>query len=194
LGIFRACEVFWGENLALGRGIQEIGEGMNEVELSGLGRLKERDPLRVDEEIDTIRRHRPMTPSFPLNKVKDELRDFRSPDDDKAVRVFGSFFSHGESDLDDEACDPFEEDRDEGELAENGSLFQSSDSRFVKDLQILFSSAIQPFGSRAKRAEFLVARGTTDDLGDQPGMLLDGHMLNESVVIDKEGTGIGVFL
>jgi len=43
-----------------------------------------------------------MTPSFPLNKVKDEFRDLRSPDDDKAARVFDSFFSHGEGDLDDE--------------------------------------------------------------------------------------------
>ena len=40
-----------------------------------------------------------MTPSLPLNEVKDELRDLRAPDDDKAVRVFNSFFSHGEGDL-----------------------------------------------------------------------------------------------
>jgi len=52
-----------------------------------------------------------MTTSFPLNKVKDKLWDFRSPDDDKAVRVFNSFLSHGESNLDDEVCDPFEKDR-----------------------------------------------------------------------------------
>jgi len=166
---------------------------MNEVELSGLGRLKERDPLRVAEEIDRIRRHRPMTPSFPLNKVKDELRDFRSPDDDKAVRVFGSFFSHGESDLDDEACDPFEKDRDEGELAENGNSFQSSDPGFVKDLKIFSISAVQPFGSGAKGSKVFVARGTTDDLGNQPGTLFDGHMLDESVVIDEERTALGVF-
>jgi hypothetical protein len=165
---------------------------MKEVELSGLGRLKERDLLRVDEEIDTIRRHRPMTSSFPLNKVKDELRDFRSPDDDKAVRVFDSFFSHGERDLDDEACDPFEEDRDEGELAENGGSFQSSDLGFVKDLQILFGSAVQPFGSGAERSEGLIARGPTDDLSNQSGILFGGHMLDEAVVIDEERTGIGV--
>jgi len=166
---------------------------MNEVELSGLGRLKERDPLRVDEEIDTIRRHRPMTSSFPLNKVKDELRDFRSPDDDKAVRVFGSFFSHGERDLDDEACDPFEKDRDEGELAENGSSFQSSELGFVKDLQVLFGSAVQPFGSGPEGSEGLVARGSTDHLSNQSGILFDGHMLDESVVIDEEGAGLRVF-
>jgi len=75
-----------------------------------------------------------MPPSLPLNKVKNEFGDLRSLDDDKAARVLDSFFSHGESDLDDEVCDPFEEDRDEGELAENGGSFQSPDSRFVKDL------------------------------------------------------------
>ena len=40
-----------------------------------------------------------MTTSFPLDKVKDKLRDPRCPDDDNAVRVFDSFFSHGEGDL-----------------------------------------------------------------------------------------------
>ena len=100
-----------GDELALDCSIQEIGEGMEEVGFSGLERLKGKDLLRFDEEIDAIRRSRPMTPSFPLNEVKDELRDLRSPDDDKAVRVFDSFFSHGESDLDDKVCDPFEKDR-----------------------------------------------------------------------------------
>jgi len=56
-------------------------------------------------------------------RLQNEFRDLRSPDNDKAARVFNSFFSHGESDLDDEVCDPFEEDRDEGELAENGGSF-----------------------------------------------------------------------
>ena len=179
--------------LALDCSVQGIGEGMKEVEFSGLDWLKERDLLWFGEKINAIRRYRPMTPSLPLNEVKDELRDIRSPDDDKAIRVFGSFFSHGESDLDDEVCDPFEEDRDEGELAENGSSFQSSDPGFVKDFQILFSSAIQPFGSGPEGSEVLVARGSTDDLSNQSVVFFDGHMLDESVVIDEEGTGIGVF-
>ena len=96
--------------------------------------LKKEISSGFGEEIDTVRRYRPMPPSLPLNEVKNEFRDLRSLDDDKAARVFNSFFSHGESDLDDEVCDPFEEDRDEGELAENGGSFQSPDSRFVKDL------------------------------------------------------------
>ena len=91
-----------------------------------------------------------MTPSLPLNEVKDEFGDLRSLDNDKALRVLNSFLSHSESHLDDKVSDPFEEDRDEGELAENGSSFQSSNLRFIEDLQILFSSAVQPFGSRAK--------------------------------------------
>jgi len=48
-----------------------------------------------------------MPPSFPLNKVKDEFRDLRSPDDGKAARVFDSFFSHGENDFDDKPSDSF---------------------------------------------------------------------------------------
>ncbi len=46
--------------------------------------------------------------------------------------------------MNDEARDPFEKDRGEGELAENGSSFQSSELGFVKDLQVLFG-AVQPF-------------------------------------------------
>ena len=42
-------------NLALERGIQKIGEGMKGVGFSGLNWLKERDPLRVGEEICAIR-------------------------------------------------------------------------------------------------------------------------------------------
>ena len=163
------------------------------MNLRGWDLLKKEISSGLGEEIDTVRRNRPMTTSLPLNEVKDEFRDLRSLDDDKAARVFDSFLSHGESDLYDEVCDPFEEDRDEGELAENGGSFQSPDFGFVKDLQILFSSAIQPFGSGTKRSEFLVARGATDNLSNQSGMLLDGHMLNESVVIDEERTALGVF-
>ena len=75
-----------------------------------------------------------MTPSLPLNEVKDELRDLRAPDDDKAVRVFNSFFSHGEGDLNNKLSDPFEEDRHEGQVTEDGGSFQSPDSGFVKDV------------------------------------------------------------
>ena len=96
--------------------------------------LKKEISSGFGEEIDTVRRYRPMSPSLPLNEVKNEFRDLRSLDDDKAARVFNSFFSQGESDFDDEVCDSFEEDSDEGELAENGGSFQSPDSRFVKDL------------------------------------------------------------
>ena len=155
--------------------------------------LKKEISCRFDEEIDTVRRYRPMTPSLPLNEVKDEFRDLRSLDGDKAARVFGSFFSHGESNFDDKPSDSFKEDRDQGKLSKDTGSFQSSDFWFVKDQQILFSGAIQPFGSRAKRSEFLVARGSPYDFSNQPGMLLDGHMLDESVVIDEEGTGMGVF-
>ena len=133
--------------------------------------LKKKISSRNGEEIDTVRRNRPMTTSLPLNEVKDEFRDIRSLDDDEAVRVLNSFLSHGESDLDDEVCDPFEEDRDEGELAEDGGSFQSPDPRFIEDFQILFGGAVQPFGSRAKGSEFLVARGSTDHFSNQPGML-----------------------
>jgi hypothetical protein len=133
-----------------------------------------------------------MTISFPLNEVKDELRDYRSPDDDKAEGVFNSFFSHGESDFDDELRDSFEKDGDQGKLSENGCMFDASDSWFIKDLQIIFSCAIDPFRSGSKRSEFLVTRGSTDDFSDESGMLTDGHMLNESVVIDKERTGLRV--
>ena len=132
-----------------------------------------------------------MPPSFPLNEVKDEFGDLRPPDEDKAARVFDSFFSHGESDLDDETSDPFKEDRDEGELAENGGSLQSSDFGFMEDLQILFGSAIQPFRSRSKGSEGLESWGAPDDFSNESGILFDRHMFDEAVVIDKEGTKIG---
>jgi hypothetical protein len=167
------------------------GEGIREVEFSGLDCLKEKDPLRFGEEINAIRRYRPlptagMTLSFPPNKVNDELRDLWSPDDNEAIWIFDSCFSHHEGDLDDELRDSFEKDCHQGKLSEDRGSLPFSDSWFIKDLQIIFSSAIQPFGSRSKRSELLVTRGPTDDFGDESGMLSDGHMLNEAVVIDKE--------
>ena len=107
---------------------------MEEVGFSGLERLKEKDLLRFSEEIDAIRRYRPMTPSFPLNEVKYELRDLWSVDDDEAVRVFNSFSSHGESDFNNKLGDPFEEDGHEGQLTEDGGPFETSDFWFIKDL------------------------------------------------------------
>jgi hypothetical protein len=74
-----------------------------------------------------------LTPSLPLNEVKDEFRDLRSPDNDKAIRVFDSFFSHRESDFDDELRDSFEKDCHQGKLSENGGMFDASDSWFIKD-------------------------------------------------------------
>ena len=166
---------------------------MKAVKLADLWRLKGTDPLWFVEGIYTIRRHKSMTISFPLNEIKDELRDFRSPDDDKAVGVFNSFFSHGESDFDNKLSGPSEEDSHESQLTEDRSPFETSDSRFREDIEVFFSGAVGSFRSGTKGPEFLIARGSADDFGDESGMLFDGHMLNESVVIDKERTGLRVF-
>ena len=93
--------------------------------------LKKEISSGFSEEIDTVRRNRPMTSSLPLNEVKDELGDPRSLDDDKAARVFGSFFPHGESNFDDKPSDSFKEDRDQGKLSEDTRSFASSDFWFV---------------------------------------------------------------
>jgi len=166
---------------------------MKGVKLADLWRLKGTDPLWVVEGIYTIRRHKSMTISFPLNEIKDELRDFRSPDDDKAVGVFNSFFSHGESDFDNKLSGPFEEDGHEGQLTEDLSPFETSDSRFREDIEVFFSGTVGSFRSGTKGPKFLIARGSADDFGDESGMLFDGHMLNEPMVIDEEGTGLRVF-
>lgn len=47
---------------------------------------------------------------------------------------------------------------------------------------------------RAERSEGLVASGRTDDFSDQPGILFEGHIFNQSLVIDVEETGLRVFL
>jgi hypothetical protein len=51
--------------------------------------LKKKISSGFGEEIDTVRRNRPMTPSLRVNEVevKDEFWDFRSLDDDRAMRV-----------------------------------------------------------------------------------------------------------
>ena len=86
-----------------------------------------------------------MTLSFPPNKVNDELRDLWSPNGNEAIWIFDSFFSHREGDLDDKLRDSFEKDGHQGELSEDSGSLPSSDSWFIKDLQIIFSCAIQPF-------------------------------------------------
>jgi hypothetical protein len=67
---------------------------------------------------------------FPLNKVHDELGNFKASNGNKAVRIFDSFFSY-RGDFDDKLCDPFEEDRDQGGLTQNGGSFLPSDFWFV---------------------------------------------------------------
>jgi hypothetical protein len=57
---------------------------------------------------------------------------------------------------------------------------------------MIFSFAIQPFRGGAEGSEFLVARSSSDDFRDEPAMLLNGHVLNEAMVIDEEGTGLRV--
>jgi len=47
---------------------------MKAVKLADLWRLKGREPLWFVEEIYTIRRHKSMTISLPLNEVKNEFR------------------------------------------------------------------------------------------------------------------------
>ena len=53
---------------------------------------------------------------------------------------------------------------------------------FNKDTEIIFGSGVGSFGSGTKRFEFLMAVGSPDDLGDEPGEFLDGHVLGESMV------------
>jgi hypothetical protein len=144
-------------SLAVGRSIQVTIEGMKGVGFSGLDWLKGKDLLWVCEEICAIRQYSPMTTSFPLNKVDDEPWDFRSPDDDKAARVFDSFLSHGESDLDNKLGYAFEEDCHQGELSKNGGSFEASDSGFKEDFEVFFGGAIGSFGGGSERSEFLVA-------------------------------------
>ncbi len=65
-------------------------------------------------------------PSFSLDKIHDELRDFGSSNDNKAMGVFDSFFSDSEGDFDNELGDPFKEDDHHGELCEDArSLYAS---------------------------------------------------------------------
>jgi hypothetical protein len=64
-----------------------------------------------------------MTASFSLDKIHDELWDFGSFYDDKAPRIFDSFFSYPEGDLDNESGNAFKEADYGSELCENACPF-----------------------------------------------------------------------
>ena len=55
---------------------------------------------------------------------------------------------------------------------------------FMKDTEILFGRGIGSLGSGTKGFDFLMAGCSPDDLGDEPGEFVDGHVLGESVVVD----------
>ena len=63
---------------------------------------------------------------------------------------------------------------------------------FNKDTEIILYSGVGSFGSGTKRFEFLMAVGSSDDLGDQPGEFLDGHVLGESMVVNPVRALMGV--
>ena len=86
-----------------------------------------------------------MSASFSLDKIHDELWDFWSPDDDKARRIFDSFFSDSKGDFDNEAGDTFKEDDHHGELCEDACSFYASDLGFTEGFKIFFSGAIGSF-------------------------------------------------
>jgi hypothetical protein len=110
----------------------------------------------------------------------------------KPQGVSDSFLSHGESDLDNKLGDPCEEDCHQGQLSENSSSFKASDSGFKEDFEVFFGGAIGSFGAGSERSEFFVAWGSPDDFSDESGMLCDGHMFKEAVVVDEEGTSLGI--
>jgi hypothetical protein len=110
-------------SLALDFWIQTGVAGKDGVELAGLNWFKKKGTLQLFKGIDERRLHRLVTASFSLNKVHDELGNFGSPDDDKAARVFDSFSSHSEGDLDNELGNAFEEDDHRGELGQDACPF-----------------------------------------------------------------------
>ena len=63
---------------------------------------------------------------------------------------------------------------------------------FDKNTESIFGSGVCSFGSGTKRFEFVMSAGSSDDLGDEPGGFLDGHMLGEPMVVNPVWTFMGV--
>ena len=74
--------------------------------------------------------------SFSLDKIHDELWDFRSPNEDEARGVFDSFFPDSEGDFDNELGDAFKKDNHHGELCQDACPLYASDLGFTECFKI----------------------------------------------------------
>ena len=72
-------------------------------------------------------------------------------------------------------------------------MLEAAHLGFKKDTEIMLGSGVGSFGGGTKRFEFLMTVGSSDDLGDQPGEFLDGHVLDESMVVNPVRAHMGVF-
>lgn len=63
---------------------------------------------------------------------------------------------------------------------------------FEKNTEILFGCGVGSFGSGTKGLDFLMAVDSPEDLVDEPGEFVDGHVLAESVVVDPVWAITGV--
>jgi len=71
-------------------------------------------------------------------------------------------------------------------------MFDAAHLWFDKNTEIFFGRGVGSFGSGTKGFDFLMAVGSPDDLGDEPGEFVDGHVLGESVVVDPVRAIMGV--
>jgi hypothetical protein len=95
--------------------------------------------------VRSIRRERLISASFSLDKIHDELWDFRSPNEDEARGVFDSFFSDSEGDFYNEIGDAFKKDNHHGELCQDACPLYASDLGFTECFKIFFGGAISSF-------------------------------------------------
>ena len=125
-------------------------------------------------------------PLLPLNEVPEEPGDLRPGDVELPGwrSVLGLKFPEAESGLDDEGSYLFEQYDNDGHLSEDGCAVKAADLGFVEDGEVFLGRGVGSLGSGPKGLELLVALGSADDLGDEPGVGLDRHVFCEAVVVD----------
>ena len=125
-------------------------------------------------------------PLLPLNEVPEEPGDLWPGDVEPSGRssVLGLKLSEAECGLDDKEGDLFEQNNDDGHLGEDSCAGKASNFWFCEDTEVLLGRGVGPLGSGSKGLELLVALGSADDLGDEPGVGLDRHVFCEAVVVD----------
>lgn len=78
-------------------------------------------------------------------------------------------------------------------MCQDACVFQFSDFRFEEDAEVFLGGGVGSFGGGAEGLDLLIALAAPDNFVDQPGEILDGHMVGVAVVVDPVLAVQGIF-